>query len=783
MKAKKPVLLLGLAAVAGIALSSCSIFDIINISVDTETSKEEESRPSADVPSLDESDFDALIRIDTSAETSAIALSDAHPYVSTTDGFSVTSISTSSLHASGDGGFYFGTSNSGGSITFHFAERYITSVSLVLSSGSQRVARSVNVSTDIHGDENAAAPIAPSITNVTKFGGDNKNSTELTIFSSKSFYLYEIGLTFGEITPVYPTSVSMRSSMNVGMDKPVQLTYTYAPQTANTFELTWQSSAPGIASVSSTGLVTGLVEGQATITLTARTASSTTSCSCLVTVVESVAIEPTEMRYTYSDYQANSFYGNMDACPTVGNPKLLIIPVWFTDSNKYIATSARDNVRSDIALAYLGSAEETGWHSVSSFYAEESGDKVNLSGTVSDWYECGKASTYFYEESESEPGKVPTLVDDAAAWYFNNHPSESRRDYDSDGNGHLDGVMLIYGAPDYASHPVGDPEDPSNQNLWAYCFWTGENPNTSSPTANVFFWASYDFIYDSSKARNRTGNKSFYGGGNCSHCTVDAHTFIHEMGHVFGAEDYYDYSGQFCPAGGFSMQDMNVGGHDPYSVLAYGWSDPYIPTESCELTLHPFQSSKELILLTPQWNAYDSPFDEYLLLELYTPTGLNKFDSDYSYVSGYPKGPSATGIRLWHVDARLAKYLGGERFDFPVTDVSSGSIGHGMGNTYYYSDNDQSINYISVLGKEYADYNILQLIRDSSTATYRPGRTDFLTSSYLFTDGESFSMTKYKGQFKNSGKLNSKTNLGWSFSVSIDGSGESAVATVSLTRE
>jgi hypothetical protein len=106
-----------------------------------------------------------------------------------------------------------------------------------------------------------------------------------------------------------------------------------------------------------------------------------------------------------------------------------------------------------------------------------------------------------------------------------------------------------------------------------------------------------------------------------------------------------------------------------------------------------------------------------------------------------------------------------------------------MGNTYYYSDNDDSINYISVLGKEYADYNILQLIRDSSSATYRPNRTDFLTSSYLFTDGESFSMTKYKGQFKNSGKLNSKTNLGWSFSVSIDGSGESAVATVSLTRE
>lgn len=54
-----------------------------------------------------------------------------------------------------------------------------------------------------------------------------------------------------------------------------------------------------------------------------------------------------------------------------------------------------------------------------------------------------------------------------------------------------------------------------------------------------------------------------------------------------------------------------------------------------------------MILLTPKWNEYDSPFDEYLLLELYTPSGINKYHA--SSLNDLGK----IGIRLWYVDARL----------------------------------------------------------------------------------------------------------------------------------
>ena len=155
--------------------------------------------------------------------------------------------------------------------------------------------------------------------------------------------------------------------------------------------------------------------------------------------------------------------------------------------------------------------------------------------------------------------------------------------------------MLIYGAPDY-----GSLDDDSRSNLWAYCFWIQDQSvkSVSSPGANVFFWASYDFMYSSSKAYQRTG-KSNYGGGDTTYCSLDTHTYIHEMGHVFGLEDYYDYSGQYNPAAGFSMQDNNVGSHDPFSSYALGWGKAYIPTETTTINLKPFQDSGEMILLSP----------------------------------------------------------------------------------------------------------------------------------------------------------------------------------------
>ena len=476
---------------------------------------------------------------------------------------------------------------------------------------------------------------------------------------------------------------------------------------------------------------------------------------------EQQKIQKTHLKQTYTEYATANMYG-CDYCPKTGNPKLLIVPVWFTNSSSYITTTSQKNtVRSNIQKAYLGTKVETGWHSVKTYYEDESNGALSLTGVVTDWWSCGYSSSAVDEETTEQ------LVDAAVDWYFESHASE-RTSFDTDHNGYLDGVMLIYGAPN-------SQNGSSNSNLWAYCYWTSNYASVSAPTSNVFFWASYDFMDEDSSI------------------TIDAHTYIHEMGHVLGLDDYYDYSGQYVPAGGFSMQDYNVGGHDAFSVMAYGWADPYIPTTSQTIEIGAFQTTKDCILLTPEWNAQDSVFDEYLLLELYTPTGLNLLDSTQQYRGNYPQGPSETGIRLWHVDARLAMRTntGNQTPTYHssvTTDLNDsrakGGVCTAMSNTYYLEDDD-SVAYLSPLGSNYYDFNLLQLIRKKTSMTYKPSSenaSSYLNNSDLFTNGSTFNMSTYGNQFKKTGKLNSNTNLGWSFSVTINGSGADATASVTVTK-
>lgn len=563
--------------------------------------------------------------------------------------------------------------------------------------------------------------------------------------------------------PVQGITLSPKT-LSLNVNESSKLTATFNPTNATNKGLTWTSKNTAVATVDNSGNVKAVAVGTATIEVKTTDGGFTDTCS--VTVTKQEEISKTTIQETYTDLNKKSYY-ETDDCPNNGNPKLLIIPIWFTNSSTFIKNDTyKANVKSDIEKAYLGTSADVGWRSVKTYYEELSSNKVSLRGTVADWYSVNMSST------NCDGDDTVDIVKEASDYYFSTHPSDSRRNYDTDGNGYLDGVILIYGAPDYQKYG-------NNDNLWAYCYWCQESSwnSTSNPGPNVFFWASYDFMYGSNKASSRAG--SSYYNGDTSHCSIDTHTFIHEMGHVFGLDDYYDYSDYgYKPAGGFSMQDYNVGSHDPFSVMALGWANPYIPTNTTTIQIKPFQSSKDIILLTPSWNSRNSAFDEYLLLELYTPTGLNEMDCTYRYDSSYPQGPSSTGIRLWHVDARLA-YVNYSSWAGPIVGLTKSNVEMGMSNTY--NDGTSATEpYLSPLGSTYYDFNLLQLIRNDTSDTYKPNYV--IGNGDLFTNGSSFNMTTFASQFKKSGKLNSGTSLGWSFSVSISGSGDSAVATVTCTK-
>lgn len=563
---------------------------------------------------------------------------------------------------------------------------------------------------------------------------------------------------------IYPTSIALSTtSKSLTVGESFTLSATVYPINAS-YQTVSFSSSSSAATVSSTGYVTAVAAGHPTITASIQGESSLITATCALTI-SNATITKTHLTYTVDDYLKNNAYDNMDGCPTTGDVHLLILPIWFTDSSNYIAIEKKSSVRSDIEKAYLGSQEDTGWHSVKSYYEEESLGQLSISGTVSEWYEPGVPMSNYKTDDDYLTNTV-NLVKSATNAYFTSHADDSRKNYDADGDGYLDGVFLIYAAPDNRTLNLSGYD-----NLWAYCYWTMSNASKTNPVPNAFFWASYDFMYDKNNAYSKTGRN--YGGGSCRYMDLDAHTFIHEMGHVFGLSDYYDYGeNRYTAAGGFSMQDWNIGGHDPYSTMLYGWTDPYIPTSTTTIEINDFQSSHDVILLANH-SVTNSPFDEYLLLELFTPTGLNQGDCSHEYQEGYYQGPTTPGIRLWHVDARLTQYhnMTGKWSTSLITNPSAGNVYFAMTNSYLPSKQ------YSFLGEDYADYNELQLIRNNTSESYHP--TSFLSGDDLFKAGDSFSLTTFSKQFVGMNKMNNRSVLGWTFTVDTLSSSK---ATITVTK-
>ncbi|HBD05964.1 MAG TPA: hypothetical protein DCY93_00945, partial [Firmicutes bacterium] len=169
---------------------------------------------------------------------------------------------------------------------------------------------------------------------------------------------------------------------------------------------------------------------------------------------------------------------------------------------------------------------------------------------------------------------------------------------------------------------------------WA--FTTSNSVKSSSEyRVQTFAWASYHFF------------------GEGGYPLPDSHTFIHETGHILGLDDYYSYSeNPDSPMGGLDMMDYNIGDHCAFSKYLLKWIDPRYVVKEGTYTLKNFQKYGDAIILATNYNG--TPFCEYLILEYYSPDGLNYLDSHYSYsMSSYPKMFSKSGLRILHVDARL----------------------------------------------------------------------------------------------------------------------------------
>ena len=144
---------------------------------------------------------------------------------------------------------------------------------------------------------------------------------------------------------VYPvTGVSLApASLDLAVSGSSTLTATISPSNATNKNVTWTSSEPTIASVSSAGLVTGLKAGNATITVTTVDGGFTDTCEVSV---HNVAVTGVTLNKTSETaYVGSSFSLTATVQPTNATNK----GVFWTSSNTSVATVNSNGVVSPLA--------------------------------------------------------------------------------------------------------------------------------------------------------------------------------------------------------------------------------------------------------------------------------------------------------------------------------------------------------------------------------------------------------------------------------------------------
>lgn len=361
-------------------------------------------------------------------------------------------------------------------------------------------------------------------------------------------------------------------------------------------------------------------------------------------------LDPTQVEVPY---YAHTFglhnYDHWQYSPSINtssNPttNFLVIPIVAPGKS----SMATPDLWNTINKVFFGNSDSLYFESLKSYYEKSSYHQLHIAGNVTD---------YYYPEFDSKDyntdAKISTasgsregrkaFFDSIIDWVKNKYTSFDLKDYDQNKDGILDGVWFVY---------VYDKTSSSNVAHWAYSSSTQEDPNVNAPTINNYGWVTSAFLNTNSK-----GTKDEDG---------DAHVVIHESGHMFGLKDYYTTDGNsYAPLGYTDMMERNVGDHNPFSKLYMGWVKPYIVYgDDVTIEIPSSQAKDSMIVIPYDSKSYEKDektgkylfnmFDEYLVLDYYTPKNLNS--KGYESYSATPL-PVAGG-RLYHVDNRLGVITG-----------------------------------------------------------------------------------------------------------------------------
>ncbi len=306
--------------------------------------------------------------------------------------------------------------------------------------------------------------------------------------------------------------------------------------------------------------------------------------------------------------------------PNSGDYDVLVVPVQFKNTTYVI--DADDLADLDLAFNDRSATNGTGWESVSSYYYKSSFGALDLNFHIQEVFVTANQASYYDTTSGAEQILLEVLAK------LETELDLTKYDYNNDGI--IDGVYLIY------SDPYSEDSD---SNFWAYVTWYTGSQTFDGLEAYNYMFASFTFMDDTADVT--------------SSVTVNASTYIHETGHMLGLDDYYDYyenQGANEGLGGADMMDYTCGDQNAYSKIMMGWITPTVVSTTNSYTIEPAESSGDCLMILLSGDG--SYFSEYLLIDLYTNTGLNAMHASMN--NSYLFDGATYGIRVYHVSSSFS---------------------------------------------------------------------------------------------------------------------------------
>lgn len=317
-----------------------------------------------------------------------------------------------------------------------------------------------------------------------------------------------------------------------------------------------------------------------------------------------------------------------------------------------------------------------GTYTLRGYYDEVSYEQLVVTGTIvgDDWLRSAKTSVYYGADSATGTddlnGPIYELAREAVRLA---DPSVNFADYDKDGDGYVDHVMIVYAGNSQASSAGVD------NNIWPHQWSIGE--------AGEIVDGVTVFNYTMAAENSSMG------------------TFAHEFLHDLGAPDLYDYDYDGTPVGSWCL--MSGGSHlsPPCHISGYlktdidadpsngtfGWITPSVVGAAGDIEVKRLADNATGSL----YKFFAGGTKEYFLVE-----NRHRF--------GFDAGLPESGLLIWHIDESMPDGVGrmndGQPFNSyyrvwvecpgnPLHNSTADKAGAGTLATAAYSSNDNQTSF------------------------------------------------------------------------------------------